>query len=130
MIKFRAWDKREEVMCEVISIDFQIKVVEVYYREGDMKGCKPFSEVILEQSTGLFDKNGKEIFEGDIVGHYHQGYQKGVVKMVDGVWAIDDNNESIIFEELCYEIGAGLGEVIGNIHEHKHLFEEGKYETV
>lgn len=121
--KLRAWDKLDKIISEELSIDFLINVAELYYRKEDEQYVKPFSDIILEQSTGLKDKNGKEIFEGDIVGHYHQGYQKGVVKMVDGCWAIDDNNESINFEELCFEIGAGSGKVIGNIHENADLLE-------
>lgn len=122
--KFRAWMKSLKWMCDVTNISFDSKLVDIC-QQGDTERCTEisveFDEIELMQSTGILDKNGKEIFEGDILGT-KDGLLNGVVEYRSdlGMWTnslIRYNN----FERLCNV--ANSREVIGNIYENPELWE-------
>lgn len=125
-LKFRAWYKTYNEMCEVASLWFNyggtLRVVVIIENMFNDRKVVNADDVIVEQHTGLKDKNGKEIYEGDIVSK-HNSDLKGVVKQVkDGQWAIYwDNTPDGYYVLFKY---SNLCEVVGNIHDNSELLEK------
>lgn len=128
---FRAWNKATKEMHEaddIVSLNFEKKQICVKTLFFGQLSYYDFDDIILMQSTGLKDKNGKEIFEGDIV---TDGYTTGDIKnhptlgfyMVDenGVerWFSDDATIEDFEEDV--ETAARILEIIGNIYKNQEL---------
>lgn len=133
--KYRAWDNvKKEMFKDTFAITESGQVVVV---EQESVASSPdyvfVDHLVIMQSTGLKDKNGKEIFEGDIVrttrflgradeiGGFYE-YEKdyvGVVKVLEGSWVIDTG---IVAVRLWSEIDES--EVLGNIYENPELLED------
>ena len=113
-IKFRGWNGR--VMAEVNMINLDIDTA----YSGFSFYCSDFDERfsfeerdVLMQYTGLKDKNGKEIYEGDILSKGNSSYK---VEFFEGSFGIFMNHYG--FKDLRYSFHF---EVIGNIHENEEL---------
>lgn len=133
-IKFRAWLKDDKRMVEVRSIDFHEEGNTITVNYNDIFGFEfNENEIELMQYTGLKDKNGKEIYEGDII-DIHQtvnGQSVFVIEVTNtGLviprYAFDKNykyeyniRELLEFDEYDKEI-----EVIGNAYQHPELLED------
>ena len=114
--KFRAWSKTEKIMSNVKKIDFWNGEVDARcFEETEIE------KIELMQSTGLFDKNGQEIFEGDITasGNYPI---KGVVEFRTdlGMWV--NCLKGYDYYEYLGNVASGI-EIISNIHENPELLE-------
>lgn len=125
--KFRAWMKSLKWMCDVTNISFDSKLVDIC-QQGDTERCTEisveFDEIELMQSTGLFDRNGKEVFIGDIVkctrGCYHEVYLE---KEYGGTFI--GGMPAIYLKGLLSGYAwTGTEEIIGNIYENPELLEE------
>ena len=122
--RFRAWDKETKTMIEVSSINFEEHLILGGYWEFGQTESIKFDEIELMQSTGLKDKNGKEIFEGDIVDYkgrkavikWHGSYASFIYRFVDELQERASDWEPLFL--ACYHF-----EVIGNIYENPELLE-------
>lgn len=121
-LKFRVWN------------GYLTKEYKAYDRcyitmNGPYLEIKPYrydNDCAVEQYTGLKDKNGKEIYEGDIVDYNDDGECMGVVEYDAPNFILNDER----FENLgkLFLKGAPHQRVIGNIHENPELLDkkEGK----
>lgn len=120
--KFRAWDELSKKMFQVNFIDFIKKYVFLTVDENWITK-KGINKVVLMQSTGLFDKNGVEIYEGDIV-----EVQKGFLIIIDyrindGCWRLKPLNNQRGCSYFSNYYDKSSWEITGNIYENPELLE-------
>ena len=118
-IKFRAWEKSLKEMIPVYNIDFESKII------NTNSAWRMFDEVELMQYTGLKDKNGKEIYEGDVCSYLPKNAKHIYfeTKWDDGYVTFIITAYKPFFHSLRFgfDIAAGELEVIGNIYENPEL---------
>ena len=130
MIKFRAWHKELGRMMSISDMWFNVDSLgEIGLNDAIMNDYITVSpdEIELMQSTGLKDKNGKEIFEGDIVDYkgreavvkWHGSYASFIYRFVDGLQERVSEWDPLFL--ACYNF-----EVIGNIYENPEFLEDSK----
>lgn len=119
--KFRAWDKEGKEMIDWIDLDMSKDGGEddfiVFDPTGPVKSA--ITNPILMQSTGLKDKNGVEIYEGDIVKNvYDEIY---LVKWLDAGFYLEKRyNGGFDYSELHFGHNK---KIISNIYENSELLE-------
>nr|DAD94208.1 MAG TPA: YopX protein [Siphoviridae sp. ctbBv3] len=129
--KFRAWDKELQTMLDVSLIDFKKGILVGEHWKFGKTNFMSFDEIELMQSTGLRDKNGKEIFEGDII---TDGHTLGILRnhQTLGFYMVDEKGKENFlsdtvdtegFEE-AKEFMKNSIEIIGNIYENPELLED------
>lgn len=130
-IKFRVWDTENKEMLKVQELDFE----DTFYggrlsiRTDEYNDYFDMEDMILMQYTGLKDKNGKEIYEGDIV------RIKGEIELLDIKGKVEYSETFAQYiitntKNIAHETEA-LGdyeniEVIGNEFDNPELLEEGE----
>lgn len=131
--RYRAWDKHEQKMFT--NDELIIWNGNVYANDSKKLTCNnlkgwSIDDEYLMQSTGLFDKNSKEIFEGDILACETDDE----VINVNVFW--DEEHALFMFESKKYNEQEPLAElvenntypfeIIGNIYENPELLEDKK----
>lgn len=115
-IKFRAWNKKDKVMVDVAAMNFGPSGLWSLIEDADDAELQLADSYELMQYTGLHDKNGREVYEGDIV---KNEYGK--------VMEVQYDPRSAAFGVGDYYFGTiGSGktlEVIGNIFDNPELLE-------
>lgn len=125
-IKFRAWDNVKDRMYSVGEEDdvvFSIEsngIAAIDITE-DVDEFKTLHHLEYMQFTGLVDKNGVEIYEGDIIDY---GADYSVVRYEDGCFW------SRLGQYQLYNHNKNDIEVLGNIYEHPHLLQINNYREV
>lgn len=134
-LKVRAWYKPYKQMCQVESLRFDgngvytaVLIEEPFYDRRIVEA----DEIVIEQFTNLKDKNGTEIYEGDIIVQKSLGSNKSGCR---GKITYKEDHAAFMFE--VYERGKPVMwlflsefnpektcEVIGNIHENPEFLEE------
>lgn len=133
MVKFRAWDKEEKEWLSIRTIGFDDDGSLWYLQacddnENDID--PPYFEDDLGvkweliQSTEIKDKNGFEIFEGDVVKHdpvpnpFFENTNFEIVQTRTGEWRIDSIRGGSVLAFHNHQV-----EIIGNKFEHKELLD-------
>lgn len=129
-IKYRAWDKINNQLAELSGVVFEngeiISISTEFMDHGDHPElhAAPLDSVVLMQYTGLKDKNGVEIYEGDIVRIIDDGetdigwgWNEEVI-FHNGAFMAGDDNLLVNINFRCL--------VIGNIYENSELLEAEK----
>lgn len=117
--KYRAWDRQLMELFEVLNLEIKFRIAWLH------TGClsklpRAFDDVVLMPFTGLVDKNGKEIYEGDIVSIDTDEFDLLVVKYETGIYWLMDGEQGMEYLSDYYNYVT----VVGNIYENPKMVRE------
>jgi uncharacterized phage protein (TIGR01671 family) len=120
-LKFRAWDKYTSKMLEqqkgIIGSNSFISFLDFYYDNSEDRNFESvINDLIIMQFTGLNDKNGKEIYEGDLIKTPDNRILPVIFK--EGCFGFENNLENKQFTYFTKALTTAI-EVVGNIYKIK-----------
>jgi len=128
-IKFRAWDTKKGCWTDTSSLGIRLDGLAIGLDEGFLRHNP--ADVIMMQYTGLKDKNGKEVYEGDIIESLEEkrdsvrkGERGKVVYCDYGFCAESLPPDDWDVMSPSFSINVGPIKVIGNIYENPELLKE------
>lgn len=131
LLRFRAWDVEFKELVRVDALVLDEQLIKATYKNGNVVK-EDLKNYVLMQSTGLTDKNGKEIFEGDILSI--ETDEENVKVKLEVSW--DSKHALFVFDSKKYNAKEALGElfednpypfkIIGNVWEDPELVEVKK----
>lgn len=124
--RYRAWDKEFKEMVQVDTLVFDEQIIKATYKNRNIVK-EDLKNYVLMQSTGLKDKNGKEIFEGDVlkvtnlsswleVVSFNE--KKAMFVSKEAKREVEETPLYDLFNTDIFEV-----EIIGNIHTNPELAE-------
>ena len=130
IFKFRVYDKPLKKYMEFkefkfMNVEFTFNPIK---KEAEIEYDK--ERYIVEQCTGLKDKNGKLIYDGDLIKSPSNSHVLEVFRYIDGTYMTREYrkngyNELSVYQFIAGEYGI---EVVGNIHQNKELLKEEEVE--
>jgi len=115
-LKFRAWSVTDNRYSKPFGLDFSV----LNYTDDDgldVIKSKSLSNEVVQQFTGIKDRKGNDIYEGDIVKGIDASNENFtcIVNNVYGSFRIGEHNEALLYN-LSHKL-----DVVGNVYENKDL---------
>ncbi len=135
--RFRAWHKEEKRILHIHTMTWgcqdDLDFVYACFHPYDCKHYDPL-DLILMQWTGLQDKNGKDIYEGDIIEvctHFEDRRNQRLYyvyrDIINGIWSLRITNEPhkdmLSYYKFCQPVTEG-SIIVGNIYENPELLKD------